>query len=366
VWDDLIFLTSQAGHGPLDPSSQGFEASRAARRAQEGAGVEFYIQAFSRPDGRVAWQHRFPAEGPLPAVHTAHNFATPSCVTGGERVYALMGDGQVLALDRKGKVLWQRHLGREIRPFDVAWGHGSSPVLYRDTLLVLSENPAGAFLLALDQRTGQTRWKADRGNRRSYTTPLVIAGPRGDELLINTSNRLEALDPANGALLWHAGEANQVPVAMPVFHEGVIYTTRGYFSGPYMAVRAGGRGDVDESHVLWEVKTGAPYVGSMLYYQGMLYMATERGIATAIDPQTGATIWRERLGGCFLSSPVGAAGRVYLFNEDGEGIVLAAARQFQVLARNRLEERVVASPAVAGGCLLVRTDEHLYSIGGRV
>jgi outer membrane protein assembly factor BamB len=364
LWDDRVFLTCQMGDGPFDQGGQDFEAARLARRSGERQ-VEFAVQAFARADGKLAWQHRFPAEGELPPVHKKHNLASASCVTDGERVYAWMGNGRTLAFDLAGRVIWQRRLGEEFRPFDIAWGHGSSPVLYKDNILLLCDHPGGAYLLALDKRRGQQRWKADRGDARSYTTPLVAPGPRGDELIVNTSRRLEALDPTTGELLWYTGEPNRVPIGMPVFHDGVLYATRGYHSGPYFAVKTGGRGDVTKTHVLWEVKTGAPYVGSLLYYDGLLYMATERGIVSCVDPHNGAVIWRERLGGCYTSSPVAAGGRIYLFNEDGEGLVLEPGRTLRVLARNRLDERVLASPAVSDGRLFIRTDEHLYCIGGR-
>ncbi len=366
LWGDRAFLTCQIGDGPFDPSSQDFEAAHAARRSGRRQDLEFAVQAFAVADGRLAWQHRFPAAGRLAQFHEKHNMASPSCVTDGERLYAWMGNGQVLAFDLGGKLLWQRHLGQEFPPFEVLWGHGSSPVLYKDTLLLLCEHPAGGYLLAFDKRTGKLHWKAPRGkDRRSYTTPFVASGPRGDELIVNTSDRLEALDPTTGEVLWYTGDANRVPIGMPVCHDGVLYATRGYASGPYLAVKLGGRGDVTNSHVLWEIPTGAPYVSSLLYYQGLLYLATERGIVTCADPQNGAVIWRERLGGCFTASPVGAGGQVYVFNEDGEGIVLAAGRRFQIVTRNHLEERILASPAMARGRLFVRTDENLYCIGGR-
>jgi len=138
---------------------------------------------------------------------------------------------------------------------------------------------------------------------------------------------------------------------------------RGYNSSPYMAVKAGGRGDVSKSHLLWEAKTGGPYVSSLLYYDGLLYMANEVGIAAAVDAASGKVLWRERLGGVFSASPVAADGKVYLINEEGEAFVLQAGRELKILQRNSLGERTLASPAISGGQIFLRTDEHLVCIG---
>ena len=152
---------------------------------------------------------------------------------------------------------------------------------------------------------------------------------------------------------------------MPVSHGGIVYASRGYFSSPYMAVRTGGRGDVSSTHLLWEVKTGAPYVSSLLYYQGLIYMATENGIVSCIDSANGQTLWKDRLGGVFTASPVAAEGRIYLVNEDGETFVLEAGRKKKLLARNQIPERTLASPAISHGQIFLRTDDHLIAIGQR-
>jgi outer membrane protein assembly factor BamB len=152
-------------------------------------------------------------------------------------------------------------------------------------------------------------------------------------------------------------------VPVPAFHDGVLYASRGYRSGPYFAVRTGGRGDVSKSHVSWSVATGAPYIASLLHYQDLIYMANDAGIVTAVDPKTGEKVWQERIAGIFTASPVAAEGRVYLVSETGETIVLQAGREALVLARNAIGERTAASPALADGRIFLRTDDHLVAIG---
>ena len=159
------------------------------------------------------------------------------------------------------------------------------------------------------------------------------------ESLKDTILTLDAYDPDTGQHLWHTDSDCRVPVPMATSAGGVIYTSRGYNSGPYLAIRPGGRGDVTATHVLWRVATGAPYVSSALHYQGLLYLATEVGVVRCVDPKTGETIWTERIGGNFSASPIAAEGRIYLLNEEGETIVLEAGRKCVVLARNALFAR---------------------------
>jgi outer membrane protein assembly factor BamB len=372
VSGDRIFVTSQAGRGALRGGNhptlaRGEEAK--AERPLSGAGdparVAFLVEAFRRGDGSRVWQHRVEAEGGLPEVHQKHNLASPSPVTDGRLVIAWFGTGQLVALEAEsGKRVWQRHLGTEYSPFDISWGHGSSPTLYGDTLILLCDHRPASYLLALDKRTGAVQWKSDRPKGTvSYTTPTVVPGPSGDELIVNSTQRIDAYDPKTGTLLWWVGEEHNFAIPVPAYADGVLYMTRGYRSGPYMAVRPGGRGDVKATHVLWSFQTGAPYVSSLTYYEGLLYMANDAGIVTCVDPKTGEKVWQERIEGIFTASPIAADGKIYLQSETGETIVLEAGRKPRLLERNPIGERSVASPAISGGQLFIRTDDQLFCIG---
>jgi outer membrane protein assembly factor BamB len=187
--------------------------------------------------------------------------------------------------------------------------------------------------------------------------------PEGNELIVNSSERVDAYAPATGELLWHAGEPQRYAIPAPSYHDGVLYMSRGYRSGPYMALRVGGRGDVSKTHIMWRIATGAPYVSSLLYYEGLVYMANGNGIMTCIDPATGKRVWQERVGGIYTASPVAADGKIYFLNESGETVVLRAGRELGILERNPLGERVVASPAISKGRLYIRTDENLICVG---
>jgi len=378
VSGDRLFVTSQLGAGVRREGNhprlvQGADAAAQGERAlgtEPAAGADpaktfFVVEAFARADGKRMWERRIEAVGTLTPVHDKHNLATPSPVTDGKLVYAWFGTGQIVALDRDGVVVWQRHLADEKGAFDIQWGHGSSPVLYRDTVILLCDQPARSYLLAVDKVTGKDRWIAERGrNRSSYSTPLVIEGAFGAEVIVNSTERVDAYDPRTGSFLWHAGEASRFAVPSAVFHDGVIYASRGYRSGPFMAIRAGGRGDVTPQ-LLWRVPTGAPYVSSLLYYDGLVYMANDVGVLTAVDAATGQRVWQERVDGVFSASPVAGGGHVYFLSENGDTVVVKAGRSPQVVGRNALGERAVASPAVSGGQIFIRTDRHLSAIGAR-
>jgi outer membrane protein assembly factor BamB len=359
IWDDQVFLTSQIGEGPVNYRTADYPET--GRKADDK--VRFVVQCFRRVDGHLLWQYELEAKD-LEAVHPKHNLATPSCVTDGKLVFAWFGTGQLVCLDLKGKLVWERHIGEDHSPFKLLWAHGSSPVLYKNSIFLLCDHDQAAYLLALDKFTGKTFWKTDRGKGlRSYSTPLVVTSEGQDELIVNSNPRIDAYDPATGELLWYADEHCPVPVPMPVYVDGMLYASRGYSSGPYMAIRPGGKGDVSKTHVAWRVATGAPYVSSLLHYGKLIYMATENGIVICADARTGEMIWKERIGGVFSASPVGGDGKIFLLNEAGETIVLEGGRKFTLLQRNLLDERCLASPAISQGRIFIRSDQHLFCIG---
>lgn len=378
VWGDRIFVTSQRGKGTRREGShpslvQGEDAPTAGERNLGGqassagraeSGVTFIVAAYDRADGRLVWEHAVASEGELQPVHDKHNLATASAVTDGSLVYGWFGTGQLVALDLDGKLVWKKHLGADYTPFVINWGHSSSPVLHKSSLILVCYHEQASYLLSLDKKTGSVQWKVDRGAAvHSYSTPLVIDTPNGAELIVNTSQGIEAHNADTGAALWRTPEESRFPIPMPVYHDGTLYMTRGYRSGPYQAVRPGGRGDVTTTHVLWKTPTGAPYVSSLVYYDGLLYMASELGIVTCIDAKTGERVWRERVGGIFTASPAAGDGKIYLVSETGETVVLKAGRSLDILSRNKLDDHLVASPAISQGQIFLRGDEHLIAVG---
>ena len=377
VFGNRVFVTSQLGTGLRKPGnhprlSQGAEATSSGERALGASRSPsddktlFIVEAFNRADGRRMWEYRLDAVGPLTGVHEKHNLASPSPVTDGQMVYAWFGTGQIVALDTNGKLVWQRHLGQENSPFDINWGHASSPALFEDSLILLCDHSPAAYLLAVDKRTGKDKWKTDRGRgRMSYATPFVVNAASGPELIVNSSERVDAYDARTGSFLWHVGGQNQFPIPVPTYSDGIVYLSRGYRSGPYMAIRPGGRGDVSSSHVVWQVNTGAPYISSLVYDGGLLYMANDVGALTVVDAKTGDKVWQERVEGVFSASPVAGDGKIYFVSETGETIVVRSGREPRIIAKNDIGERLIASPAISDGQIFLRSDDKIFCIGKR-
>jgi len=300
-------------------------------------------------------------------VHRKTNLANPSPVTDGEYIYAWFGTGQIAALDMDGKLVWERHLGEDYGPFEITWGHSSSPTIYGDSLILLCDHTPASYLLALDKRTGKELWKANRGEGlRSYSTPTVVLRPEGDELVVNSSKGIEGHDPKTGERLWYYGEPSRCPITVPSYSssDGIIYTSRGYRSGPYMAIRPGGRGDIaGTDHLVWHVPIGAPYVSSVVHYNGVVYFASDAGVLQAADAKTGKRLFQGRTGGVFSAAPIAGDGKVYFLSETGETIVLRASRDFEILARNKLDARFLTSPVVSNGQIFLRSDDELFCVG---
>lgn len=372
VAGNRVFVTSQAGDGRRQAGrhptlTQGGDPALAgettlARRSRDT--VAFIVEAFDRASGKRLWIHETPAVGDLPPVHDKHNLSSASPVTDGERVYAWFGTGQIVALETSGKPIWSKHLGQEYGAFDINWGHASSPVLFEDSIILLCYHSPRSYLLALDKRTGAVKWKVDKpAGVESYSSPIVVPGPGGPELIVNASTGVESFDPATGKSLWHYPEVNRFPIPVAMVDNGMLFLSRGYRSSPYMAIRLGGRGDITGSHVAWRVPTGGPYVSSLVHYQGVIYMSTDNGILSAVDAKSGERLWQERVGGVFSASPIAGDGKVYFVSEGGETVVLKAGRTFELISRNRLDGHFVASPAAADGRIFLRADDRLYAVG---
>ena len=249
VSGNRVFVTSQAGDGRRragnhptltqggDPAAAGeLKLQRRANRTD----VAFVVEAFDRASGKRLWIHETAPEGELPPVHDKHNLASASPVTDGERVYAWFGTGQLVALDVNGKPAWAKNLAREYGAFDIQWGHASSPVLFEDSIILLCYHSPASYILALDKRTGAVKWKTDKpAGQESYSSPIVVRGPAGNELIVNSNSGVESFDPATGKSLWTYPEVNRFPIPVAMVDNGVLYLSRGYRSSPFMAIRLG-------------------------------------------------------------------------------------------------------------------------------
>ena len=301
------------------------------------------------------------------AINAKNSYASPTPVIDGNRVYVHFGTFGTAAIDTQtGDVLWHN---QDLK-IEHKEGPGSSPVLWRDLLILTCDGLDAQFVVALEKESGRVRWKTARTGahnpnldfRKTYGTPLVIQVDGHDELISTGADRLYAYDPASGQELWWANYSGFSNVPRPLYANGLLFICTGFTRPQLWAVLPGGKGDVTGSHVVWQFKREVPKNASPVIVGDELYMVSDRGILACLEAATGVEVWTQRLGGNYSASPVYADGRIYLSSEEGQVFVLAPGREFKLLATNRLDGRLMASPAVVDNAMLFRTDTHLYRI----
>jgi outer membrane protein assembly factor BamB len=327
------------------------------------------LACFDRTDGSVLWQYDVPYNEEDP-THKTNPHASSSPVSDGERVYAWFGSAGLFAFDLEGNLLWQKDLGK----FTHIWGYAASPTLYND-LLILSAGPGlRAFVVALEKSTGKEVWRFEPAEsiakkaddfHGSWSTPVVHRHQGRDALLLSLPSKLYALDPTTGETIWWSEGLSKLIYTSPLVEDDLIVTMSGY-GGPSMAVRAGGSGDVTQTHRLWhlaEKKDNPQRVGSGLLLDGYVYILNEPGIMWCMNASTGELQWKERLGSKSWCSLTLADGRIYAASEKGVTYVVAPdPQQFQLLAENPLGELMRSSLAFSEGEIFARTYQHLICI----
>jgi len=295
----------------------------------------------------------------LPQLNAKNSVASPTPVLEGDRVYLHFGAFGTACLTQAGEIVWETRLEYD----NGQHGPGGSPVIYDDLLIVSCDGQNTQYVVALDKTTGKIRWKKFREGYQAYTTPLVVKLPAGDQVISPGAFRAIAYEPRTGKELWQVryGEGfSNVP--RPVYGNGLAYICTGFQQPSLLAVRVDGRGDVTKSHVAWTLKRGAPLTPSPLLVGEELYLISDNGIASCVDAKTGNSYWQVRLGGNHSASPLYADGRIYFLSEEGQSVVIAPGKEFKALARNQLDGQTLASMAVSGGSIYVRSQTHLYRL----
>jgi outer membrane protein assembly factor BamB len=290
-----------------------------------------------------------------------NSHASPTPIVDGDRVYVHFGGEGTAALDATtGAIVWAKKF-----PYASQHGSGGSPVLHDDLLIFSGDGHLEAWVLALDTRTGNVKWKTDRRRPfdQAYTTPLVISVDGRDQVVSVGAYRTAAYDAATGREIWNVRyEDGFSNVPRPVFAHGLVFITTGFFQPAVLAVRPEGKGDVTATHIAWSTTRGAPFTPSPISVGDELYVVSDLGVLSCLDAKTGTLRWQERLGGNFSASPVYADGRIYFVSEEGIATVIAPGSSFQKLAVNELDGATLASMAVADGSIYIRSLTHLYRI----
>ncbi len=294
-------------------------------------------------------------------VHSKNSHASPSPILEGDRVYVHFGDNGTACLSTDGKVLWRN------QELIYAHGHGpgGSPVLYKDLLIVSCDGTDRQFVAALDKHSGKLRWQTKREGRMAYSTPLVIHAAGRDQVVSTGGDAVVSYNPADGEEIWRVRYDGYSEVPRPVYGQGLVFICSGYNTPLLYAIRPDGEGDVTDTHVAWKTTKAAPLNPSPLLIGEELYFVSDRGVAVCVDAKTGEQHWQKRLPGNYSASPLAADGRIYFTNETGETTVIAPGKEFKSLASNLVDGRTLASLAVSGKALYLRTDTHLYRIEER-
>lgn len=347
VWQGRVYLTT-------------------AIAAEKGKSVDQSLHALclDAASGKQLWTTEvfFVKAGNLQRTHSKNSHASPTPLTDGVRLYVHFGHMGTACLDLSGKVLWRQ---TELS-YSPVHGNGGSPILAGDSLIFSCDGSDKQFLVALETATGKVRWKTDRKSQAtkkfSFSTPQLITVEGRPQVISPASDMVCGYDPATGKEIWRVRYEGYSVIPRPVYGHGLVYIITGYDTPQLLAIRVDGQGDVTESHIAWTAKRAVPHSASLLLVGDELYMVSDLGVASCLDAKSGTVHWQERLGGGFSASPLGAPGRIYFQNEEGQGTVLKAGRQFEKLATNALKERTLASYAVADKAIFLRTDQHLYRI----
>jgi outer membrane protein assembly factor BamB len=340
-------------------------------------GHELFAVALDAVSGRILYDVKLFQIAHPQEIHAFNSYASPTPVVEPGRVYMTFGSPGTAAIDtRTGKVIWER---RDIECYHYR-GAGSSPILFRDLLIMHFDGSDHQFVIALDKRTGKTVWRTERSVdyrdlgpdgkpkddgdfRKAFATPLIVMVDGTPVLVSLGSKAAYGYDPLTGKELWRIEEPDNFSSASrPVAGHGLIFYQTGWQNGQLIAARPDGRGNVTSTHVVWKAARGVPNKPSVMLAGDLIFMANDSGLLTCVDAKTGEAVWKDRLDGSYSASPIFAGGRVYFFSEEGKTTVIEAGRTFKVLAQNFVDGSFMASPAVAGNALFLRTATHIYRI----
>jgi outer membrane protein assembly factor BamB len=373
IWGNRIFVANSISDEAQEPPKKGlyFGGDRPAPR---NTNYRWELVCVDADEGRIIWRRMLHQGKPTSSIHIKNSYASETPVTDGERIYTYLGAAGLYCCDFEGQVIWNKDLGSYKTRF--GWGTASSPVLDGDTLFVLNDNEEQSFVVALDKRTGEERWRVTRDEKSSWSTPFIWRNSQRTELVTCATKRVRSYDPASGALLWELGGMSSICSPTPVAGDDLLYVSSGYIGDqkrPLFAVRAGASGEIslrdDETSndaIAWCQKLGGPYIPSPVLWQGRLYVLYDRGFFACFDAKTGKPVYdKQRIdpsSTAFTASPWAYGDRVFCLSEDGDTFVIQAGPEFKVVAKNSVDELFMASPAIAGQRLYLRGLEHLYCI----
>ena len=376
VWGDRVYVTTAVSSQPGATFKPGLYGEGTA--SEDRSPHRWVLTAFDRRSGAIVWERTAYEGTPREKRHIKATYANATPATDGRIVVAFFGSQGLYAFDMNGRPLWKKDLGvLNTGAYDLPeyeWGTASSPIIYKDLVIVQCDTQGESFVLAASAKTGETVWKTARKELPSWGTPTVVVPATGrPELVTNASNFVRGYDPASGEELWRVGGSSKITAPTPIAADNLIVVASGRApERPIFVIRPGGRGDitppdgVSGPHVVWRKTGRGSYMPTPIVYGTTLYVLGNAGLFDAYDLRSGDEIYRQRLqhqGSGFSASPVAADGRIYLSSEDGDIFVVRSGPTFELIGKNPMGEPLMATPALAAGRMYVRGEKHLFAIG---
>jgi outer membrane protein assembly factor BamB len=376
VWGNRVFVTSAISSEAKATFKPGLYGDGDA--SKDRTEHRWMIYALDKQSGKILWERVAYKGEPREKRHIKATYANSTPATDGRIVVAWFGSQGVHAYDVTGRFLWKVDLGRlDAGAYDIPtyeWGTASSPVIWKDLVILQCDTQTDSFIIALDANTGKTVWKTDRDEIPSWGSPTVVTTAKGEEIVTNASNFIRGYDPRTGKELWRLGRSSKITAPTPIFADDVLVVVSGRGpERPIFVVKAGARGDLtlpegktSSDAVIWSRTGRGSYMPTPLIYNGILYVLANNGTFDAYNLKTGDELYRQRLpviGSGYSASPVAADGKIYLSNEDGEIIVVGAGEKFSHIATNTMGELLMATPALSDGVMYVRSAESLFAVG---
>lgn len=376
VWGDRVFVTTAVSSRGKDSFRKGLYGDGDA--SDDRSPQQWKVFALDRVSGKILWERTAYEGVPREKRHIKATYANSTPATDGRYVVAFFGSQGLYGYDLKGKLIWKKDLGvlnaGAYDAPDYEWGTASSPIIYKNLVIVQCDTQGEDFLVAADIKTGKTVWKTTRDEIPSWGTPTIYPGASRVELVTNASNFIRGYDPMTGKELWRLGGSSKITAPTPIFSDGLIVVASGRRpEAPIFVIRAGASGDItlpqgesSSQQIAWSKQARGSYMPTPLIYGNYLYVLANQGVLDCYDLKTGAEVYRQRIphqGSGFSASPVAADGKLYLSSEDGDVFVVKAGPEFELMATNHMGESLMATPAIAARLMFLRTQNHVIAIG---
>jgi PQQ-like domain len=377
VWGDRVFVSTAVGSDPNQTIRTGLYGD--VEPVADSSKHTWRLLALDKKTGKVLWDNVAYEGIPKTKRHPKSSQASATPVTDGRHVIVSFGSEGLYAYDFDGKLLWKKDLGVLNAGWffdpDYEWGIGSSPIIYKNMVIVQCDIQRHSFLAAFDTQTGKEIWRTEREEIPSWSTPTIFEANGKAELVTQATTFTRGYDPMTGKELWKYSGNSEIAIPTPIVGPGFVVITNGYRGvQPIFAIKPGASGDITlkdnattSAFVSWSTKRGGPYIPTPLIYGDQLYVLNN-GVLTAYKVATGQQVYQKRLGGTagsFSASPVAADGKIYCASEDGDVFVVKAGPEYEELAKNSMGEVVMATPAISDGVIIVRGLKNVYAIKAR-